>query len=58
MNFITLRGTPNDIDPTFPTGVRCTFKQDTDNGMYVVNLNDVSPKTSDGHNVWGHARKP
>ena len=28
---------------TFPTGVRCTFKQDTDNGMYVVNLNDVSP---------------
>ena len=28
---------------TFPTGVRCTFKQDADSGMYVLNLNEVSP---------------
>ena len=26
---------------TFPTGVRCLFRQDLDSGMYVLNLNDV-----------------
>ena len=27
---------------TFPTGVRCLFRQDLDSGMYAFNLNDVS----------------